>query len=312
MNLVFAGSSDFAVQSLDALVNAGHRVLAVLTQPDRPAGRKRRLTPTPVKEYATAQGLTVMEPETLRSQAVVGALRDLSPEIMVVVDFGMIIPPDVLAVPQRGCVNGHASLLPRWRGAAPVERAVLAGDNATGITVMQMDQGLDTGPALLAKRISIGPEESAGELRGRLAVLCGEALVEALEGLAEGRLQPRPQATEGVCYAAKLRTEEARMDWTRSAVELSRQVRAFNPRPGAFTTFGDQRLKVIDAVALPEEADGGPGQVFRATPGGIDVATGDGVLRLRVLQPPGGKPMTCASFLNGHRILGERLGGGKQ
>lgn len=312
MNLVFAGSSDFAVQSLDALVGAGHRVLVVLTQPDRPAGRKRRLTPTPVKAYATAHELPVMEPPTLRDPAVVARLQQLAPEIMVVVDYGLIIPADILRLPGRGCINGHASLLPRWRGAAPIERAVLAGDTETGISVMQMDEGLDTGPVLLVRPTPVGQAETAGELRSRLAAICADALVEALAGLADGRLQSEPQAEEGACYAAKLQTEEARIDWARSAVELARQVRAFNPRPGAFTTFGDQRLKVLDAIAVSEECPGEPGRVLRAGPEGIDVSTGKGVLRMRVLQPPGGKPMSCTAFLNGHRILGQRLGGEAQ
>jgi methionyl-tRNA formyltransferase len=310
MNLVFAGSSQFAVPSLDALVEAGHGVLAVLTQPDRPAGRRRRPTPTPVKVYAQARGMSVIEPPTLRDAAVVTLLKQLVPEIMVVVDYGLIIPRDVLEVPARGCINGHASLLPRWRGAAPIERAVLAGDRRTGITVMQMDEGLDTGPVLLVRPTPIGPQESAGELRSRLALICADALTEALEELDQGRLHPEPQVQEGACYAAKLETHEARIDWEESAVEVARRVRAFNPRPGAFTTVGDQRLKVLEAVTLSEDAPYEPGQVFRAGPDGIDVGTGEGVLRMRVVQVPGGRPMSCAAYLNGHRILGERLGGG--
>lgn len=308
MNLVFAGSSDFAVQSLDALARAGHRVLAVLTQPDRPAGRKRRLTPTPVKAYALAKGLPVMTPPTLRDPEVVAMFKQLAPELMVVVDYGLIIPAEVLRVPDKGCVNGHASLLPRWRGAAPIERAILAGDTKTGISVMQMDEGLDTGPILLVRTTPIGAEESAGKLRSRLAVMCAEALTEGLAGLAAGRLRPQQQQQDGVSYAAKLQTEEARLQWDRAADELARQVRAFNPRPGAFTTFEGKRLKVMEATALPEQGPAEPGRVFRAGREGIDVSTGDGVLRLLVLQPPGGKLMTCEAFLNGHRILGHRLG----
>jgi len=308
MHLVFAGSSDFAVQSLDALLRAGHSVLAVLTQPDRPAGRKRRLTPTQVKAYALASGLPVLAPPTLRDPQVVAGLRQLGPEIMVVVDYGQIIPGDVLRVPEKGCVNGHASLLPRWRGAAPIERAVLAGDTETGISVMQMDEGLDTGPVLLVRRTPIGRDESAGELRSRLAGLCAEALTEALAGLDAGLLRPQPQSQEGVSYAAKLQTAEALLHWEQPAAALARQVRAFNPRPGAFSVFAGKRLKVMEAEALAEHGPAEPGQVFRAGPEGIDVSTGDGVLRMRLLQLPGGKPMTSAAFLNGHRILGQRLG----
>jgi methionyl-tRNA formyltransferase len=312
MNLVFAGSSDFAVESLDALVRAGHRVLAVLTQPDRPAGRKRRLTPTPVKAYALANGLSVMTPPTLRDPEIVATLKHLAPDIMVVVDYGLIIPADVLRVPEMGCVNGHASLLPRWRGAAPIERAILAGDSKTGISVMQMEAGLDTGPVLLVKTTPIGAEESAGELRSRLADMCAAALTESLAGLAAGRLQPQPQQPEGASYAAKLQTSEALLRWDKAAEELARQVRAFNPRPGAFTTFEGRRLKVMDATALAGQGPAEPGRVFRAGPEGIDVSTGDGVLRMLVLQPPGGKPMNSAAFLNGHRILGHCLGGNAQ
>lgn len=311
MNLVFAGSSDFAVQSLDALLAAEHTVLTVLTQPDRPAGRKRRLTPTPVKEYALARSVPVMDPASLREEEVLAHLRQLAPEIMVVVDYGLIIPPDVLRVPRKGCINGHASLLPRWRGAAPIERAVLAGDRETGITVMQMDEGLDTGPVLLTRKTPIGEGESAGELRMRLAGICARALVDALDGLARGSVSPEPQPEAGACYAAKLDTEEARIDWGRSAGEIVRQVRAFNPRPGAFTTLAGDRLKILEATALSGGEPEVHGQVVLAGPEGIDVTTGEGVLRILALQPPGGRSMSCSAFLNGHRILGQRLGDDK-
>ncbi|KPK59233.1 MAG: methionyl-tRNA formyltransferase [Gammaproteobacteria bacterium] len=308
MNLVFAGSSDFAVKSLDALIRAGHRVLAVLTQPDRPAGRRRRMTPTPVKAYARTAGLPVMAPESLKDEAVIEKLSRLEPELMVVVDYGLIIPRSVLELPSRGCINGHASLLPRWRGAAPVERAVMAGDRQTGITVMQMEAGLDTGPILLVRSTDIGPDESAGHLRDRLADICAAALVEALNRLDAGDLSPRRQNDSLACYAAKIRPEEARLDWRRTADELARQVRAFDPRPGAYTEYRGKRLKIIEAEPLAETSNVETGTVFRASRDGIDVAADDGVLRLKTIQLPGGKPMSAEAFLNGHDVLNERLG----
>jgi methionyl-tRNA formyltransferase len=309
MDLVFAGSSDFAVKSLDALVRAGHRVLAILTQPDRPAGRKRRLSATPVKQYALSAGLCVMDPVSLRNPDVVGQLRKLAPEVMVVVDYGLIIPSAVLDVPVHGCINGHASLLPRWRGAAPIERTVLAGDAETGVTIMQMDEGLDTGPILLFRPIRVDPLESAGELRSRLAEICAEALVDALRALEGGRLAARPQDESGVCYASKITPREARVDWSRPADEIARQIRAFNPRPGAYTGYQGKRLKILEAAVSSERSDEPPGTVFRVNAAGIDVATGDGSVSLQTLQLPGGKPMSAAAFLNGHSVLHERLGG---
>jgi len=311
MNLVFAGSSEFAVTTLEALLRAGHRVLAVLTQPDRAAGRRRKLTPTPVKRFASTADLAVLEPTTLRDSAAMDALRSLAPEIMVVVDYGLIIPQTVLDIPVRGCINGHASLLPRWRGAAPIERAILAGDTETGITVMQMDKGLDTGPKLLVRATAIGPQESAGDLRSRLARICADSLVEALEKLEDDGLEAVAQDDSAACYAAKIDSGEARIDWSVGADEIVRKVRAFNPRPGAHTEYGDRRLKILEAVALEGTPGPEPGTVFRADRSGIDVATGGGVVRILVLQLPGGKPMSAAAFLNGHRVLNERFGGKK-
>jgi methionyl-tRNA formyltransferase len=312
LDLAFAGSSEFAVPTLAALVLAGHRVTAVLTQPDRPAGRKRRLTPTPVKTHAFELGLTVMEPTTLRSDSAVESLREIAPDLMVVVDYGLIIPPDVLAIPRLGCINGHASLLPRWRGAAPIERAILAGDRNTGVSVMRMDEGLDTGDVLLIRRTQIGDGESAGELRERLAALCAEALTEAVQRLAEGGIAATPQDSAGVCYAAKLTVEEAALDWTRPAIELARRVHAYNPRPGAHTIYRGQRLKVLDAVAVEGSPEASPGEAFRAGRDGIDVAAGEGALRLLSVQLPGGRPLSAPQFLNGHGILGEILGSGSE
>lgn len=312
LDLIFAGSSDFAVPSLDALADAGHRVLAVLTQPDRPAGRKRRLTPTPVKARAAELGLCVLEPSTLRSEGVADDLRGLRADLMVVVDYGLIIPPEILSIPRLGCINGHASILPRWRGAAPIERAVLAGDGETGISVMQMDAGLDTGDVLLVRRTRIQPRESAGELRERLSTICAGALEDAVGRLAAGDLSATPQDPDGACYADKLSVGEAELDWERTADELARQVRAFNPRPGAHTVYRGQRMKVLDAEAVGSDVDAPAGTALCAGRDGIDVAAGRGALRLLSIQLPGGRPLSAAQFINGHPIVGDVLGSGRE
>lgn len=308
LDIIFAGSSEFAVASLRALVDRGHKVCAVLTQPDRPSGRRRKLTATPVKVFAEARGLEVLQPESLNDTSLLEKLSDLSPDAMVVVDYGALIPARMLSLPRLGCINGHASLLPRWRGAAPVERAVLAGDPETGISIMLMDEGLDTGDVLLTARTPIEAGDSAGELRSRLADLCGEALIRGLEGYAAGDLKPVPQASEGTCYAKKLTSAEARLSFDRGASELVRTINAFNPRPGAHCLFDGKRMKVLSAQAIGDEVGNPVGKVIRADKTGIDVTTGAGLLRLGCVQLPGGRPLSAADFLNGHRVLGEQLG----
>jgi methionyl-tRNA formyltransferase len=307
--LVFAGSSDFAVPTLDALVAGPWEVVAVLTQPDRPAGRRRRLTPTPVRARAQALGLPVLTPETLRAEEARAAIAALDPDALVVVDYGLILPPAVLAIPAAGCINGHASLLPRWRGAAPIQRAVLAGDPETGVCVMAMEKGLDTGPVYTVRRTPIGALETAGELRERLARLCAGALAEALPGILDGSTPAVPQDDAHATYAAKLDPGEGRIDWTGDAPAIARRIRAFSPRPGAWTGWKGERLKLHRAVPLDQATAGAaPGEIWRTGPDGIDVAAGTGTVRLLELQAPGGRVLDARAFLNGRPMLGEQLG----
>lgn len=313
LRIVFAGTPEFSVPALDALHAAGHSIVAVYTQPDRPAGRGRVLAASPVKQRALALGLTVEQPPTLRTADAQARLAAFAPDVMVVVAYGLILPQAVLDVPRLGCLNIHASLLPRWRGAAPIQRAVLAGDARTGISIMRMEAGLDTGPELLRREVTIGPRETAGELHDRLAPLGAEAIVEAVAGWAGGRLQPQPQPEEGATYAAKIRKEEARIDWSRPAVDIDRQVRAFNPWPVAETTLDGESVRVWSAQPWGQApvdkflARGlTPGAVLDV-PGRIVVATGDGELELLQLQWPGRKPLPARDVLNARNLAGARF-----
>jgi methionyl-tRNA formyltransferase len=305
--IVFAGSSDFAVPTLSALLERGWELAGVLTQPDRPAGRRRRLSPTPVRELADARGLAVLTPARLRPPEVLEALAGLQPEVMVVVDYGLILPPAVLELPPAGCINGHASLLPRWRGAAPIQHAILAGDSLTGVSVMQMDRGLDTGPVYKSQAIRIGLVETGGELRVRLAQLCARLLVDTLPEILAGRLDAQSQDEAIATVAPKLDPAAAELDWRGEAMELARRIRAFSPRPGAWTTWRGTRLKLHRAVALPASEDE-PGRVWRVSEEGIDVAAGHGSVRLLELQAAGGRVLVARDFLNGRPMLGTRLG----
>jgi len=303
MRIVFAGTPAFAVPSLRA-AHAHHEVVAVYTQPDRPAGRGRGLTPSPVKLEAIQRGIPVLQPLSLKKKSTQDALRELRPDVMIVVAYGLILPQAVLDIPQYGCWNVHASLLPRWRGAAPIQRAIEAGDEETGVCLMQMEAGLDTGPVLLAQSLEIGREETGGQLHDRLADLGAQVLRDALGLLRAGvRLPPHPQPEEGVAYAHKLDKAEAKLDWTLPADVLARKVRAFNPWPIAEAQLAGERLRIHGAVAVDEAHGAAPGTLLTASRQGLDVACGQGVLRLRVVQREGGKAITAADYLNARRDL---------
>jgi methionyl-tRNA formyltransferase len=309
MRIVFAGTPAFAATALSALLRAGHAVPLVLTQPDRPAGRGMAAQESPVKRLALEHGLPLHQPATLKTNDARAPILEADADAMVVAAYGLILPQPALDMPRHGCINIHASLLPRWRGAAPIQRALLAGDAQTGVTIMQMDAGLDTGPMLLSGVLDIGAEDTAGTLHDRLAALGGELIVEALARLARGELAPMPQPEQGVTYAAKIDKREAELDWRRPAVELARAVRAFDPVPGALTLLHGQPLKLRGARAEPGR--GQPGTVLSAGADGVLVACGEGVLRVRMLQKAGGKLLAAADFLRGTPLpAGTRLGAG--
>lgn len=310
MDLVFAGTPAFAVPSLHALIQAGHRLLAVYTRPDRPAGRGRKLGTSPVKALALAHNLEVRQPVSLQGDDEAAALRALKPDAMIVIAYGLLLPVSVLAVPRYGCLNVHASLLPRWRGAAPIARAIEAGDTETGVTLMQMDEGLDTGPMLLKSGEPIHPDDTAATLHDRLATLGARTLLAALDSLARGSCVSEPQDNRLACYARKLVKEEAVIDWSHDAAGLHRRIRAYNPWPVAETRWRSERLRVWGVGPLrPETPDATPGTVVGAGSAGVRVATGHGTLTLTRLQRDGGRPLTAAEFVNGTRLAtGERFG----
>jgi methionyl-tRNA formyltransferase len=306
MRIAFAGTPEFAVPPLAALVASRHEVVGVLTQPDRPAGRGRRVAHGAVKEFALARGLPVAQPATLRTAEGRAPLAAWRPDVLVVVAYGLILAPEALALPRLGCVNIHASLLPRWRGAAPVQRALLAGDAETGVAIMQMDAGLDTGPVLLERRLPIGPDDDSASLHARLAALGAEALLEALDGLEAGTPAPRPQSPQGVTYAAKLDKSEARIDWREDAHAIERRVRALRPWPVAETRLGDEQVRVHRARALPDApspagASPAPGALLGLEDGMLVVACGHGRLGILELQRAGRRSVTAREFANGLR-----------
>ena len=299
MRIVFAGTPEFAAQHLQALLDAGRQVVAVYTQPDRPAGRGQKLMPSPVKQLALQHGLPVYQPQTLRDAGAQAELAALQPDLMVVVAYGLILPQVVLDTPRLGCINSHASLLPRWRGAAPIQRAIEAGDASSGVTVMQMEAGLDTGPMLLKVSTTITAEDTGGSLHDRLATLGSAAVVEAVTKLAAGELHGEVQDDSLATYAHKLNKDEARLDWSRPAGELERLVRAFNPWPICHSTLSGDALKVH--AAQLGEGSGAPGSILAADKDGLTVACGQGALRLTRLQLPGGKALNFSDLYNSRR-----------
>jgi len=299
LRLAFFGTPAFSVPALDALRAAGHDIAAVYTRAPRPAGRGTRLTPSPVHAVADAAGIPVRTPRTLKDETTQVEFAALGLDAAVVVAYGLLLPAPVLDAPRLGCLNIHASLLPRWRGAAPIQRAILAGDARTGITIMRMDEGLDTGPMLLAEAVPIGTEETAGTLHDTLSALGARLIVAALDGLAAGTLAARPQPDEGATYAAKLTREEERLDWSRPAEELARRVRAFAPAPGAWFAHDGARIKVRAATAAAGQAGAAPGTLLDDA---LTVACGTGALRLLAVQREGRAPLTAADFLRGTKL----------
>jgi methionyl-tRNA formyltransferase len=314
--ILYAGTPEFAVPALSALIEGGHDLAAVYTQPDRPAGRGRRPSPSPVKRRALEAGLSVLQPATLKDASVQAALAAWAADVMVVAAYGLILPQAVLDAPRLGCVNIHASLLPRWRGAAPIQRALLAGDTRTGISIMRMEAGLDTGPVYRTAAVDIRADDTGASLTARLAELGAESLLAALPGILDATAVPTPQDDAAATYARKVTKEEALIDWTRPAADIARAVRAFDPWPVAHTRLGDEKLRIWSATVagaaggapLSAAAADAPGRVLAATPTGIDVATGAGVLRVMELQPPGKRRMTARDFLNARRVDGVLFG----
>jgi len=306
MKLVFAGTPEFAAVALRALLDERHEVVLVLTQPDRPAGRGLKAQPLAVKRLAQERGLSILQPPSLKSENVVRAVAGPAPDVIVVAAYGLIFPENLLSLPALGCLNIHASLLPRWRGAAPIQRALLAGDAVTGVTIMQMEAGLDTGPVLLQETVPIDADDTAGTLHDKLAALGARLIVRALAERPAARRQDDASAT----YAARISRSEPEIDWQRPAAELERQVRAFNPVPGAFTSLGGTVIKIWRARIEPDSA-GMPGIVLAAGPDGIVVGCGDGALRISELQRAGGKRLAAQAFLAGFKLgPGMRFGRG--
>jgi len=309
LKIVFAGTPDFAAVTLQRLLSSSHQVCAVYTQPDRPAGRGRKLTPSPVKQLALQHGIPVYQPLSLKNQQAQSELAALDADVMVVVAYGLILPQAVLDAPRYGCLNVHASLLPRWRGAAPIQRAILAGDQQSGVTIMQMDAGLDTGDMLLKVVCPIEPQDTAQDLHDRLANMGGDALLQVLQQIVEGSLRPERQDDAQANYAAKLEKKEAEIDWQLPAEQLARQIRAFYPWPMSFTSLQNKPLRILKAEALPQLRSAAPaGSVVAVSDSGIDVATGDGILRLLVLQLAGKRATTAGEFARGRVLQGVQLG----
>ena len=307
--IVFAGTPEFAVPGLAVLADSAHDLVGVLTQPDRPAGRGRAVQASPVKQFAARHAIPVLQPQTLKDEGAQRQLAALAPDLIVVIAYGLLLPRAVLDLPRRGCVNVHASLLPRWRGASPIQAAVLAGDAETGVCLMRLEPGLDTGPVYARARTAIGPRETAGALHDRLARLGAELLAGHLDALVAGTLEAVPQPSVGVTYAGRIDKTDARIDWSRSAAQIDQQVRAHHPWPVADTELDGQRLRIWAARPVAQATGPAcPGDVLAAGPEGIQVATGEGCLWLTEVQMPGRKRVPASEFARGHAVVGKRLG----
>jgi len=309
MKVIFAGTPDFSIAALQALLDSKHEVIAVYTQPDRPAGRGRKLTASPVKVLAEAHQLPIYQPESLRDTEAQAQLAQLNADVMVVVAYGLILPQAVLDMPKHGCLNIHASLLPRWRGAAPIQRAIEMGDAQTGVTIMQMDKGLDTGDMLTVATTEIKEDDTAQTLHDRLQTLGSKALLDTLTAIETQRLHPVKQNESEATYAEKMTKAEAQIDWNQTAQNIARKVQAFNPWPVAFTPFNSQPLRIWQARALPSETvTAQPGEVMAVQKEGMDIQTGKGILRCLQVQPAGKKAMSAYDFAQARNLVGTMLG----
>jgi methionyl-tRNA formyltransferase len=308
MKILFAGTPDFSVPSLQVLLDSPHDVVAVYTQPDRPAGRGRQTLASPVKQLAMLHDLPVCQPDSLKPDAAQRQLAEWHPELMVVVAYGLLLPAAVLAIPRLGCVNVHASMLPRWRGAAPIQRAILAGDKETGVCLMQMDAGLDTGPVLACSSCEIATDDTGSRLHDKLSLLGARLLSQQLAALESGDIEARPQNESLASYARKLKKSEARIDWEASATDITNKIRAFNSWPVAETRYDGRQLRIWEAYPLPAGGDAVPGTVLSASRAGIEVACGEGRLCINKLQLPGARVVDAGAFINAHALDGVLLG----
>lgn len=302
MRIIFAGTPTFAATALDALIKAGHEIVLVLTQPDRPAGRGMKTVASAVKLLAQQQDLALLQPLTLKAAEIQMQLLALNADVMIVAAYGLILPEAVLKIPRLGCLNIHASLLPRWRGAAPIQRAILAGDHETGITIMQMDAGLDTGAILFKHEMAIAADDTTQSLHDKLGLLGAQSVVEALVLLQQGKLVSTTQDETLACYAAKIKKTEAEIDWRQNAEQIDRVVRTFNPNPGAYTYFRGVALKIWQAKVVAGRGVGKPGEIVVVDREGITVACGSGLLQIEIVQKPGGKKLSSADFLAGNSL----------
>ena len=307
LNIIFAGTPEFAATHLDALIGSQHNLIAVYTQPDRPAGRGRKLTPSPVKQLALQHDILVRQPVSLKDKKEQQQLAELNADLMIVVAYGLILPREVLLAPRLGCINVHASVLPRWRGAAPIQRAILAGDSETGVTIMQMDEGLDTGDMLLVEKTPIHDDDTSQTLHDRLAEIGSSALLKALDLLNANELTPEQQDNNLATYADKIQKQEALIDWLQSATQIHHKVCAFNPWPVAESIVDGKKLRIWCSTVLQGSSELMPGTVINESKSGFDVSTAEGVLRITKLQLPGGKPLAASEFLNAHSLIGKQF-----